>query len=356
LRRLRLWGAKFACVVLLSACHTDTSGLEKHGPGTAPDDGAGGSALGAASQVPSSPAEPEPVPSASPQSGSLTVLHGLVDGGRLYVCLRDLGTDQTLGGSTEPAEALEFGRFQRRGLDWDVSSVEVEVELFAAPSPLDGQSCESLRQSAAPAAAPRAADVGGDAGPAPAEIAAGPRRAGSLTLARGSLFEGRHYLLVATGCAAPESFVAPEACGPPDPLFGARTELVLVEFGAELPQAGSYFGLQFLNASRALGPADLSLQLEVPNDLSVPFVSGVSFGVLRPLAVAMVQAPVGLELRGRGGSSVAAYTQSWVETLETSAPPQFAPGKNYVLASIGPVPRDDGASFSAPRLVLVPAE
>jgi hypothetical protein len=163
-------------------------------------------------------------------------------------------------------------------------------------------------------------------------------------------------LLVATGCAAPESLVAPEACGPPDPFFGTRTELVLVEFGAELTQGGRSFGLQFLNASRALGPADLSLQLAGPNDLSVPFVSGVSFGVLRPLAVATVQEPLALELHGRGTSSGLAHTQSWAETLETSAPPQFAPGKNYVLASIGPTPRDEGAGSSLPRLVLVPAE
>ncbi|MEO8181533.1 MAG: hypothetical protein ABI895_22075 [Deltaproteobacteria bacterium] len=346
----------FACASLLAACHTDTSGLEKHQPGAPPDDGAGGSTAGTASQEPSSADDPEHVPAAQAQSGSLAFLHGLVDGGRLYVCLRDLVTDRALVGSPEPAEGLEFGRFQRRGLDWDVSSVDVEVELFAAPSPLDGQSCESLRQSAAPAALPRALDAAPDAGRTPAGVPAGPRRAGSLTLARGSLFEGRHYLLVATGCAAPESLVSPESCGPPDPFFGARTELVLVEFGAELTQGGRSFGLQFLNASRALGPADLSLQLDGPNDLSVPFVSGVSFGVLRPLAVATVEEPLALELHGRGTSSGLAHTQSWAETLETSAPPQFAPGKNYVLASIGPTPRDDGAGSSLPRLVLVPAE
>jgi len=187
-------------------------------------------------------------------------------------------------------------------------------------------------------------------------VSTGPRHAGSLTLARGSLFEGRHYLLVATGCAAPESLAAPEVCGPPDPLFGARTELLLVEFGAELTEGGRYFGLQFLNASRTLGPADLSLQLGGPSDLAVPFVSGVSFGVLRPLAVAAVQEPLALELRGRGTSSGVAYSQSWADTLQTSAPPQFAPGKNYLLASIGPTARGDGSGFSPPLLVLVPAE
>lgn len=348
----------FACVSLLGACHTDTAGLERQEPRTLSDAGAGGAAPGLASEIPSGAAtEPEHVPGTQAQSSSLAVLHGLVDGGRLYVCLRALGTDQALGsGNPELAEGLEFGRFERRELDWDVAAVDVEVELFAAPSSLQGQSCESLRQSAAPAADPRLPDPRVDAGLAEAPVPPGPRRAGSLTLAHGSLFEGRHYLLVATGCAAPERFAAPETCGPPDPLFGTRTELVLVEFGAELTQGGRYFGLQFLNASRALGPADLSLQLAGPSDLSVPFVSGVSFGALRPPAVATVQEPLALELHGRGTSSGVAYTQSWADILQTSAPPEFARGKNYVLASIGPTARGDGSGFSPTRLVLVPAE
>ena len=198
------------------------------------------------------------------------------------------------------------------------------------------------------------ADAGVDAGSPVSAPADGPHRVGSLALARGSLFPGKHYLLVATGCAAPESFMAPDACGAPDP-FGARSELVLVEFGAQLNAGTGDFGLQFLNASRALGPADLSLQTEGAGDLSVPFVSGVSFGVLRPRAAAVVEAPLALELRGRGTSAVA-LSQSWADTLQASGPPEFAPGKNYVLASVGPTPRADGQGLSGPRLVLIPAE
>ena len=341
------------------ACHTNTAGLEKREPGAKPDEGAGGSELGPGSLAPNGasarPGTDEASP--APQAGSLAVLHGLVDGGRLYVCLRDVGTDQAIGsGGPEPLEGLEFGQFQRRTLDWDVATRDVEVELFAAPRALEEQSCEILRQAATPAAAPPTLDAGLDGGLVAPAPPSGPRRAGTLTLARGSLFEGRHYLLVATGCAAPETFVAPEACGPPDPLFGARAELLLVEFGNELTEGGRYFGLQFLNASRTLGPADLSLQLEGPNTLSVPFVSGVSFGVLRPLAVATVEEPLALELRGRGTSNVVAFSQSWADTLEASGPPEFAPGKNYLLASIGPTPRSDGQGLSLPRLVLVPAE
>jgi hypothetical protein len=351
--------------VFLSACHTDTSGLEKHQPESKPDVGSGGSALGPASPTPTGTGmSPESEPSSpAQQSGSLAVLHGMVDGGRLYVCLRNIGTDQPLGsGGPEPLEGLEFGRFERRALDWDLSAVDVEVELFAAPGDVEQsapgaveQSCDALRQSAIIEAPAPLFDAGVDGGSVSAPVPSGPYRAGTLTLARGSLFEGRHYLLVATGCAAPESSVAPEACGPPDPLFGARAELVLVEFGTELTEGGRYFGLQFLNASRTLGPADLSLQLDGPNTLSVPFVSGVSFGVLRPLAVAAVEQPLALELRGRGSSSGVAFSQSWADTLQASAPPEFAPGKNYLLASIGPAPRADGGP-SLPRLVLIPAE
>ncbi|HEU4579074.1 MAG TPA: hypothetical protein VFS67_12510 [Polyangiaceae bacterium] len=333
-------------------CHTDTTGLEKRPSASG---GSGGAAATSTEPDPGAGGAEAPLPLPEPMgSGSLAVLHGLVDGGRLFVCLSDLGAGQALGeDGFESGAGLEFGQFQRRLLDWDVASTDVEVELFAASGPVEGQSCELARQAADTAAALAGSDVdGGSPGSAPTD---GPRRLGSLTLAHGSLFAGKHYLLVATGCAAPESFAAPDACGAPDPVFGRRSELVLVEFGAQ-PGAGSGdFGLQFLNASRALGPADLSLQLEGASDLSVPFVSGVSFGVLRPRAAAVVEAPLALELRGRGTSAVA-LSQSWADTLRASTPPEFAPGKNYVLASIGPTPRPDGQGLSGPRLVLIPAE
>ena len=344
--------APFLCAALLLGCHTDTTGLEKRSPESG---GSGGASPGRNDPGPGvggAPAtEPAPVETGS---GSLAVLNGLVDGGLLFVCLRDLGTAQPLGSDDfQSGTGLEFGRFQQRALDWDVGSSDVELELFASPSPPQDQSCERARQAADVASA--LADAGADGDSAASTPPAGPRRVGSLTLTRGSLFSGKHYLLVATGCAAPESFVTPDACGAPDPLFGTRSELVLVEFGAQLSAGAGDFGLQFLNASRALGPADLSLQLEGASDLSVPFVSGVSFGVLRPRAAAVVEEPLALELRGRGTTAVA-LSQSWVDTLRASGPPEFAPGKNYVLASIGPTPRADGAGLSGPRLVLIPAE
>jgi hypothetical protein len=353
-------GAGALALLAILGCRTDTTGLERRDPPPGEATGTGGS-----TPSPSPPpammgnAGADGAPNLSGEGGSLVVLDGLVDGGRLFVCLRDaasgagLEDDSLSGGSLSdgprPPEGLEFGGFQRFPFDWDVSSLDVEVELFRAElgNP-DAQSCATLRQAAAvsPPELP-------DAGASEPIVPLGARSAGSLTLARGSLFEGRHYALVATGCAVPEAVAMPQLCGAPDPLFGARSELVLVEFGAELTEGGSSFGLQFLNASRSLGLADLSLQVGAP-EVSVPFASGVGFGVLRPRAVATVEQPFALELRGRG-SNVTAYNQSWMDTLLAGSL-ELRPGANYLLASVGPVSRVDGVSSSAPLLVLIPAE
>lgn len=344
----------------LLACRTDTAGLERRDP-LPPDSMA---AAGAASSPDPSAAMTggagaEGEPSTTGEGGSLVVLDGLVDGGRLFVCLRDGATGTVLQGgsgvgpvatgSPLPAEGLEFGQFQRFPFDWDVEALDVEVQLFRAElGTPETASCDALRQAALPRA-PEPGDAGAiEAAPLPAV-----RSAGSLTLARGSLFEERHYVLVATGCAAPDAVALPQLCGEPDPLFGVRSELVLVEFGLELADDTGSFGLQFLNASRSLGPADLLLQVGLP-EVSVPFVSGVGFGVLRPRAVAAVEQPFALELRGRG-TNVPPYSMSWTDTLQ-AASLELQPGRNYLLASIGPLPRADGSGASAPRLVLIPAE
>lgn len=350
----RAGGVALTLLALLG-CQTDTTGLERRDPASDEAAGSGGSAT--------SP-DPSPVPMGSAgasgealttgDGGSFVVLDGLVDGARLFVCLRDTASGAELAaagasGGPMPPEGLEFGSFQRFPIDWDVAALDVEVELFRAElgSP-DAQSCAALRQAAS-VLPPESPDAGAGEPSAPPAV----RSAGSLTLARGSLFEGRHYALVATGCAVPEVVAVPQACGAPDPLFGARSELVLVEFGTELTEGGRYFGLQFLNASRSLGPADLSLQVGAP-EVSVPFASGVSFGVLRPRAVATVEQPFALELRGRG-SNVVAYNQSWMATLLASSL-ELRPGGNYLLASIGPLPRVEATGSSVPLLVLIPAE
>jgi hypothetical protein len=288
-------------------------------------------------------------PSIGSRAASLAVLDGLVDGGRLFVCVK--ASEGFVNDSPQPPEGLAFGDFARLPLDWDLAGTDMQVQLYAAREGSEPASSCAALDGVASAPSP-SADAGADGGAADVPTA-GALRAGSLTLARGSLFAGRHYALVASGCAAPDALPAPDVCGPPDPLFGARAELVLVEFGAEATEGGRYFGLQFLNASRVIAAADLSLQLNEPS-VSVPFVSGVGFGVLRPRAVATVEQPLALELRGRGASAIA-YSQLWSDTLEASAL-ELQPGKNYLLTSIGPEPRPDGLSLSAPKLVLIPAE
>lgn len=351
-----------AGVVLLAvmlACRTDTAGLERRDAPEVSTGAAGSASSPEPSAMMTGNAGGASEPSVAGEGGSLVVLDGLVDGAALFVCLRDVasgtalanggGAGQLPGDSPTPAEGLQFGGFQRFPLDWDVAAVDVEVQLFRAQVDApEAASCEALRQAAQllPAGA-------ADAGAGGATQAPGVSSAGSLTLARGSLFAGHHYLLAATGCAAPDALAVPQLCGDPDPLFGVRSELVLVEFGLELPEGTGSFGLQFLNASRSLGPADLLLQVGLP-EVSVPFVSGVGFGVLRPRAVATVEQPFALELRGRG-SNVVAYSQSWTDTLQAGSL-ELEPGKNYLLASIGPLPRADGTGASAPRLVLIPAE
>lgn len=356
LQLIRLASA-FALWPLLG-CSTDTAGLERRDPPAVDPMAAAGSANApdpAEGMTGGAGGGGEPSPSG--KAGSFVVLDGLVDGGRLFVCLRDGATGALLQGgsgmmpadSPMPTEGLEFGHFQRFPFDWDVDAVDVEVQLFRAQlGAPETESCEALRQAAA-ISPPEVTD----AGALEAATPPGVRSAGSLTLARGSLFEGRHYVLVVTGCAAPDAVAVPQLCGEPDPLFGGRSELILVEFGLELPEDAGSFGLQFLNASRSLGPADLSLQVGLP-EVSVPFVSDVGFGVLRPRSVAGVEQPFALELRGRG-TNVAPYSQSWTETLRAGSL-ELEPGRNYLLASIGPLPRADGSGAAAPLLVLIPAE
>jgi hypothetical protein len=295
--------------------------------------------------------------------GSIAVVHGVVDGGRLFACARDAATQQALAaGRPAPADGLAFGGVYHLPLDWDLVSRAVEVELFVSVAALDAAAtCDDLRRLGHLASTPNAGQGTPEAGApeaGPAEDTPGPRgprSVGSLTLAAGALFAGKHYALAATGCAAPETLQDPESCGPPDPLLGSRSSLVLVEFGAERTLGGRYFGLQFLNASRVLGSADLALQPEGAPNGSVSLARGVGFGALRPRAVATVEQPLAVELRG-GGSETVPYSQSWTQTLEASALAEIEPGRNYLLASIGPTQGPDGPSTQFPLLVLVSAQ
>lgn len=350
----------------VAACHTDTSGLERRQaepPGT--DAGIGGSSGTTGSTSPPPLAGALDSGASGPASpGSIAIVNGVVDGGRLFACARDAATRQSLAaGQPTPADGLAFGGVYHLPLDWDLASRAVELELFVSIAALDaGATCDDLHRVAQLASNPPDAGPGtpeaGAPEPGPADSTSGPRgprSVGSLTLAAGSLFTGKHYALAATGCAAPEALSAPESCGPPDPLLGSRASLLLVEFGAERIVGGSYFGLQFLNASRVLGSADLALQPEGAASGSVSLARGVGFGALRPRAVATVEQPLAVELSGDGTGTLA-YSQSWTQTLEASSLGEIEPGRNYLLASIGPTQGPDGASAAFPLLVLVSAQ
>jgi len=352
--------------LLVGACRTDTRGLERReSEPTATDaSDAGGAGLTDQGAPPASAGDLDSGAAGPASLGTIAVVHGVVDGGRLFACARDAATQQALAaGQPAPADGLAFGGVYHLPLDWDLASQAVELELFVSVAALDAAwTCDDLRRLAQLASIPADAGLGTpEAGTPQADPAdstsgpRGPRSVGSLTLAAGALFPGKHYALAATGCAAPEALSAPELCGPPDPLLGSRASLVLVEFGAERTAGGRYFGLQFLNASRALGSADLALQPEGFPNGSVSLASGVGFGALRPRAVASVERPLAVELRGDGAETIP-YSQSWTQTLEASAVGEIEPGRNYLLASIGPTQGPDGQSTPFPLLVLVSAQ
>jgi hypothetical protein len=146
-----------------------------------------------------------------------------------------------------------------------------------------------------------------------------------------------------------------EICGLADPLSGAHQRLVLTEFGSATSVEGeTRFGLQFLNASRAVGRADLVLQ-GASQRQPVLLANDVEFGALRPRLVAIVDEPAGLELHIDGGEG-SDYIQSWPDTLSWNRVDATAVGRNYLVVYVGPVPSVAAdLGFAAPRFALIPA-
>jgi hypothetical protein len=354
----RLCPALLALGLSALGCSTDTSGLARRDPDAArggasngPDpvagSGGGGSADAAGGEGGA------PAAAGSSGIGSIAVVHGLVDGGSLYACLREAGSELPIDtGAADLSVGVSYGQSLSVPLAWDVASVDVEVELFIAAS-ASAPSCSELRASATDSslALPSARDAGAlDAGAAPLPFPAAlelPRRAGSLRLAPGVLRAGAHYALVAAGCAGPGGGSSEELCGPLDPLFGAQQALVLAEISDDLTgEVG--LRLQFLNASRAVSRADLVLQGNTDVD-SVRLTGDVQFGAVRPENSVLVAEPLGLELHVEAATQ-SSFTQPWSDTLPS---PDVVPG-NYLLVYVGPEP---GISLpegvSAPRFVLV---
>jgi len=351
-------------LIALAACSTDTSGLERREPSGgagATDAGSGGSGSGAGgSGVSGSGGTQAP---SSDQLGALTIVHGVVDGGHLFICLRDALTREPLAGDVpEPLGGLPYASAHR--VDLGLLEREVEAELIMlAPARAEGATCSGLAleidTSLTPAASADAGipDAGTDAGAPifPLEPLT-PRRAASVSISTESIRAGAQHVLVAAGCATPApppGQAATEGCGGADALFGSYSATSLVELGREPSQPAPYFGLQFLNASRAIGSAEVMLQGQNQTTQSVRLASSVPFGALRPRAVTSVLEPVGIELRLASGEG-ADYVQTWADTLAQSSAGALEPGERYTLVYVGPLPSASAVGFAPPRFVLIP--
>lgn len=341
----------------VGACSTDTSGLELRPPASAgapssEGDGAGGSAL------PDGEPEPPPGPIDVPPSDAptrVTLLHGLVDGGELWSC-----RGSAAAALPWPASGIAYAAGATLTADWDVATETAELRLFAARAEqITGLDCAALETAAAPAPSAPATDGGTSEGDAGAPLDDGEpaavRRAGRVVLPPGTLEPGQHYLLVVAGCSDGRGEPAADVCGSVDPLSGDALSLSLVALGSQEVDEGEFLTLQFLNASRAVGPVDVVLQGTSEHDVTVALAEGASFGALVPRRPATVRAPAGVELRAAQTSS-AALVQAWSDvTVAGAGPAEF--GRGYVLAYVGPAPSVSAAlGFARSRFVLLESE
>ena len=360
----RVWVA-LSCAVAASlgaACSTDTSGLELR-PNDAGSGGAagveapaGGTSAGGGGGVGGT--EAPPPPPVEMGTGAVTIVHGLVDGGRLYACLRNPASGEFLGGDAPmPPEGIEYARGLRLAADWDLAGAEIDVELFVASEGVGGETCSELIATAPDAeqvrSLPRDAGTPDAGAPVFPLTPLEPRRAGALRLLPGLLRPGAHYALIAAGCSAAGSSSQEEACGAVDPVLGSYRALVLALIAPAGRADPRGFGLQFVNASRGVARADVVLQGETP-DQTVALSGDVQFGVVRPgSAASVLTLPVGIELHV-DRSTTPSFTQLWTDTVPTSGEDAIELGANYLLAYVGPRP---GAVVSLgvapPRFVLV---
>jgi hypothetical protein len=340
-------------------CSTDTAGLERQ-PSDVPAGGSPGepaAPAGSAGDVGNGGSGAAPVTGA-PGVGALDVVHGLIDGGNLFVCLWDVASGQLVGADA-PAQSggVAYGQSLRLPTTWDLTAV-VDVELFvAAGQGMSGLTCSGLHADAVDGEAlrPSLGDAGlGDAGsletlPFPREPVV-PRRAGSVRLSPGAVSPGGHYALVAAGCTSPAGSPSEDLCGPPDSLFESQRTVLLAELASGVT-GGAGVGLQFLNASRAVTRADLVLQSENQRQ-SLRLTSDVQFGAVRPRNAAPVDEPLGVELHVRGATQ-SSYTQAWSETTTASGSEALTGGENYLLVYVGPAPGALPGGIAPPRFVLV---
>ncbi len=354
-RCARIFPLMLALGLGVSGCSTDTAGLARREPGAAQ----GGTSNGPEPSPGGAGGDPEPTgaeggaPATGGNSGigTISVVHGVIDGGRLLACFLDAGSGQPIDGAvSDPSSGIAYGQSITVPTSWDVSSADVLVDLFVAAG-ASAPGCSELRDTATDSsvALPRSSDAGApDAGlvafPVQPDV---PRRAGSVRLAPGVLRAGAHYVLVSAGCTGPGGGSSEDLCGPLDSLFESQQALVLAELSDDRSGQDG-LGLQFLNASRAVSRADLVLQGDNDRE-SLSLSSDVQFGAVRPESSVLVAEPVGLELHVEAATR-SSFTQPWSDTVASA---DLVPG-NYLVVYVGPEP---GAflpeGVAPPRFVLV---
>lgn len=366
IRRVSVMRQSLACAaVLFSGCATETSGLARRPTEVSPPDPTPVPPALATNDGGTIAGEGKEPPASLSGSGGLTLVHGIVDGGHLFFCMRDAGTGQPLrGGQLEPPGGIPYGAAHELALDWDIERDGVELELAAlTPAMAAGLGCAELSARLAEVGAPEPVDAGLEAGAAEAGAPlpplssepATPRSAGNLAIPAGALTSGRHYALVPSGCASVGVEAAAEVCGQRDPLNGVQRALAFVETGSRRSIPGLDLNLQFLNASRALSAADIVLQGVSQGSQSVSLANEVRFGALRPREPVAVRAPAGIELHGSNAER-ADYVQSWDDTLSLSGIDSIDGERSYLLIYLGPHPSASAQpGLASPRFLLVAA-
>jgi hypothetical protein len=388
-------GLFFSVSALLCAgCVTDHELLAAGSGGTP---GAGGGTVIAAGGAASGGAAPlsdgnvareaDVRPDAPPGIRSLTLVHGVIDAETVAFCFAkvDGGAERAVTGSPVPPGGLSYGASIRVS---SLSGIELGTDDFrpyvvaAAASELAAEPCSALLATAAgPSRGARDAALDGAAdaktsseGSADAADAAEPGRldaavdggADSSTGVVGStdaapppipavrvrafpvflgasLSSPRSYLLVAAGCLGGPGVTDPAErtlCGrnyaPDQPTL----DPILVAPGSEA--RSGRVGLQFLNATPAIGQADL--ELVAANADPIPLARDVVVGGLRPPAAdTSTTAPLlgggrnAMEVQVfAGGSSVAGYKAPFADVLAAGGLDAVEDGKSYVLVLVGP--------------------
>lgn len=343
----------------LPACSTDTSGLARRDPAAAAGSGgagAGGTDTGGrAGEAATGGGGSEPPELTG--TGAIGVVHGIVDGGSLFVCWGNAEAGPLAAEPSQPPGGLRYGAALALPTDWDLDAEDRELTLFVAASSLwTGATCAELAAASLdPVGDSDGPDASApDAGPTPPPFPLEPtlpRRAGSVRFAPGALRAGAHYGLVAAGCTGPGAAGQSAACGEPDGAFGASASLVLAEISSESVARSDRLGLQFVNASRAVTRADLTLQGPA-GPAGAPLGNDVPFGAVRPLLAAAVDEPVGLELHVQR-EQLSSYTQAWSETLHARGESGAVLGRNHLVAYVGPLPSGNLVGLAPPRFVLI---